>query len=147
MLSRTPWQAVALTLICVALLWARVGGAHLHLCFDGRETPTSLHLSDAAHHEEGHGGHHGTGELHSDIDVPLGEQPLTKPGKPVQDLPLLLLAAICMAFLTLPRERPAPRATPPRLASAILGRRPPLRGPPAARQEILRASTQAVSWA
>jgi len=147
MLSRTSRQVALLALICVALLWARIGGAHLHLCFDGREAPTTLHLSDAAHHAEDHGGHHGADEIHSDVDMPLGEQPLTKPGKLVQDLALFLLAATFLAFLSFPRERPAPRDAPPRLTSAVLRLLPPLRGPPRARQGILRALTLAGSSA
>lgn len=137
MFSRTSRQVAVLALICVALLWARTGVAHLHLCFDGREAPTTLHLSDAAHHADDHGGHHGAHEIHSDVDVPLGEQPLTKPGKLVQDLTLFLLAATCLAFLSFPRERPARRAEPPAFASAVLRLLPPLRGPPRAHQGIL----------
>ena len=147
-MSRRPyWHAWLLALICAAVLWARAGGAHLHLCFDGSEPPASVHLSAGAHHADGHAGfheHHGdhdAGEVHNDLDVPLADSPLAKPGKLVQDLPLFLLAAVALfAFLGSPRQRPRFREPPALLPWALLHLLPPLRGPPADGRGRQRAS-------
>ena len=100
------------------------------VAFDGNEAPASLHLTDAAHHDEHHGGHHMAEDVHSDIDLPLADQPLTKPSKLFQDLTLFLFAALCLAFLSLEREHLAPGRIRLRFAPALQRRLPPLRGPP-----------------
>lgn len=137
MSHRPSWHAALLAIICLAVLWARSGGAHLHLCFDGSEPPSSLHLSVGAHHADDHSGlhsHHGehdAGQAHSDLDVPLADSPLAKPGKLVQDLPLFLLAAVALfAFLGSPRQPRGVREPPTLPAWAVLHLVPPLRGPP-----------------
>jgi hypothetical protein len=116
-----------IALSCVALIVLRVGGAHLHLCFDGSEPPVSYHVGDSSIH---HSGGHDDEGAHSDRDVAIGEDLTVK--KPFGDLDLALaLAAISLLFL-FPRPRQeSPRAprTPP---STFRGwrLRPPLRGPP-----------------
>ena len=111
------------------------------------EPPASVHLSAGAHHADGHAGfheHHGdhdAGEVHNDLDVPLADSPLAKPGKLVQDLPLFLLAAVALfAFLGSPRQRPRFREPPALLPWALLHLLPPLRGPPADGRGRQRAS-------
>lgn len=119
--SPRPWL---LTLVCVALLFARLGGAHLHLCLDGSEPAASLHVTDPAHHADHH-----DGQTHADRDVSLVGDALTKSGKWGLDLPLLL-AALWLVTVLFARLRitaadpPQPAASPPRFC------RPLLRGPP-----------------
>ncbi|MGK2942352.1 MAG: hypothetical protein ACSLFJ_11840 [Immundisolibacter sp.] len=116
-----PWL---LTLVCVALLFVRLGGAHMHLCFDGGEPPASLHVTDASHHAEHH-----DGQDHVDRDVSLLGDALTKFGKSSLDQPLLL-AAFWLVVLLLARLRIRP-AEPPRVAIyPPRFCRPPPRGPP-----------------
>ena len=129
MLPSRP-RAWLLALACLTLLFMQMGGAHLHLCFDGKEPPASLHLADSDHHADHHGGHHAAGEAHSDLDVPLAGDALTKPGKLNLDLPLLLLAALWLGFLCAARQGERPRDPPHALASSHHLRLPPLRGPP-----------------
>lgn len=124
MFDRTPSRIWLLTLVCVALLFARLGGAHLHLCFDGSELPASLHVTDSGHHADHH-----DGQAHSDRDVSLLGDALTQPGKLGLDLPLLL-AAFWLAVLVFARPRMI-QADPPRVTiSPPRFCRPPLRGPP-----------------
>ena len=121
-----------LALVCVTLLWARVDGAHLHLCFDGNGPATSLHLTDIDHHGADHGGHHDSGEGHQDLDIPLGDAPLAKAGEMLGDLPLFLLTVLCIALPVLASARFS-RREPARTWTLARGHlRPPLRGPPTA---------------
>lgn len=124
MFGRAPTQAWLLTLVCVALLFARIGGVHLHLCFDGSEPPASLHFEDSGHHADHH-----LADAHNDRDVSLLADALTKTGKLSLDFPLLL-AAFCLSLLLCalrPVYRPHQARTlwpPPDFL------RPFLRGPP-----------------
>lgn len=126
MLRNSRLQAWMLTLLCVTLLVGRVGGAHLHLCFDGRESPSSFHLFDIGlHHPES-----GLDTPHEDVDVAVSDELLSK-NKFEWNTPLALLAAIVVfGFLRAPRRfvclfiAHAIPAAPPFLL-------PPLRGPPA----------------
>lgn len=120
-------RALLLTLICVAVVFVRLGGAHLHLCFDGGEPPVSLQFTDVEHHAEHH-----VGDVHDDFDLSLAGDMIAKSKASSFDLPLLLLAALLLPLLPTagvsvparrPPRRPIPR--PPFL-------RPPLRGPPSA---------------
>lgn len=124
MFGRTPFGIGLLTLVCVALLFARLGGAHMHLCLDGSGPPASLHVTDAGHHADHH-----DGAAHDDRDVWLIGDALTQSGKLGMDLPLLL-ATFWLVILLFTRLRPVP-ADPPRVAdSPPRFCRPPLRGPP-----------------
>lgn len=125
MLRHTPLQAWLLTLVCVALLFARVGDAHLHLCFDGSEPPASLHFTDAGHHADHH-----VGEVHDDLDLSLIDDVLSQMAKLGLGLLMLLLAAFWLSFLLFVPARIVP-ADPPRVtATPPCSLRPPLRGPP-----------------
>jgi hypothetical protein len=114
-----------IALLLAALLTVRGGGAHLHLCFDGSEPPSSLHFEDAGHHEEHH-----VDQVHDDLDLDLVSDAATKFGKLSLDLYLLLFAGL---FFLLPRMgfllRRGPE--PPVRASDPLLLLPPPRGPPA----------------
>lgn len=124
-MTRTAPHVVLLTLLCVALLLARVGGAHLHLCFDGSEPPASLHFNEVNHQAEHH-----TDSAHDDLDVSAVGDTITKSGLLNLDLPALLFVVLLLSLTTAQgRLAFAPRrqagvAVPPFL-------RPPLRGPPA----------------
>ncbi len=115
-----PWL---LTLFCVALLVVHVGGAHLHLCFDGSEPPSSLHLMDSGLHHAGPGADAG----HQDVNLALAGEALTKLklGSIDLDLPVLLIAALLVWSLL-----QAPRHRVPVFSSAARILWPPLRGPP-----------------
>jgi hypothetical protein len=125
MIRTSPLRTLLLTLVCVTLLVARIGGAHLHLCFDGSEPPASLHVLDVGLH-----GGVSAGSEHHDYDLMLGEQTLAKYGDQEFDLPALLLAVLVL-LLVVPLARraaiarsPAPRVRTP---SSL---HPPPRGPP-----------------
>lgn len=118
-----PWL---LTLLCVMLLMVRVGGAHLHLCFDGGEPPVSMHLMD-------HGLHHGAPGMdaqHQDTDIAVAGEVLAKFTKLSLDLPVLLVAALLVWSLLLAPRQPVPGYRNPFSFSAARSLRPPLRGPP-----------------
>lgn len=124
MRDRAPPKAWLLTLICAALLFARLGGAHVHLCLDGSEPPASLHVTDSGHHADHH-----DGQTHDDRDVSLLGDALTKSGKSGFDLPFVL-AALWLATVLFARLRITAADSPPPYASPPRFHRPPLRGPP-----------------
>lgn len=80
--------------LCIALLVARISGAHWHLCFDGSEPAAMMHVAEsnghhesAVHHE--HGVHHEDnqheddrhyehGTPHNDVDLNLADNGLLK---------------------------------------------------------------------
>jgi hypothetical protein len=83
-----------IALLCVALVFARIGGAHLHLCLDGGEPPVSLHVADSGiHHAE-----EAVSAPHADQDLAIGQDLVVK--KPFGDLDPALLA-FALAFLVL----------------------------------------------
>ncbi|MBU0795316.1 MAG: hypothetical protein Q8L99_04110 [Polycyclovorans sp.] len=118
-----PWL---LTLLCVMLLVARVGGAHLHLCFDGGEPPANLHLMDSGlHHSEP-----GMTADHHDVDVAVVGEVLAKVAKLGLDLPILLLMAVLVWSLFQAPSKVAYEFRNLFSPSAARSLRPPLRGPP-----------------
>ena len=126
MMLRTRPHPLFATLLCLALLMMRVGGAHLHLCFDGTEPPASFHVFDATPHHESPA----ASATHQDADVAVTADVYSKPGKVGDQLPLALLAAIiAWALIRRPREFVPPYPAPAmRTKRELL--RPPLRGPP-----------------
>ncbi len=118
-------QAWLLTLLCVTLLLGRVGEAHLHLCFDGKERPSSFHVFDIGLHHSGSG----IDALHDDLDVAVSGERLST-GKFQWSAPLALLAAIVLCGFPHVRRRlavPLPARTVPATPPFLW---PPLRGPP-----------------
>jgi hypothetical protein len=113
-----------LTLICAALLFARLGGGHLHLCLDGSEPAASLHVANPEHHADHH-----SDPGHDVRDVSLLDDALTKSGKSDLDLPLLL-AALWLMTVLFARLRITAAAPPPPWTSRPRFCRPPRRGPP-----------------
>lgn len=125
MSGRFSPRAFLLTLLCVALVCARVGGPHLHLSLDGGEARADVHTEvQTGHHSEHHDG------AHKNLDISLIGDALAKPGKLLLDLPVLLIAAFWLGLL-ITASRPMLAAGPPRLSPSITSfLRPPLRGPP-----------------
>jgi hypothetical protein len=116
---------VLLTLLCVSVLVACVSGAHMHFCLDGSEPRASLHVMDGfdMRHDAG------MDAPHHDVDILLGEQTLSKSGQLSVDLPLLLIATLCLLLLR-PKRRESfvlLVATDHRAPSHL---RPPSCGPP-----------------
>ena len=110
-----------------ALLMLRIGGTHLHLCFDGAESGVSLHQVDAGHHlEPAQNADH---DDHDDRDITLADQMLSKLGKNFGDQPLPTLLLMIAVAVFLPNRRIAGSAPPPTAASPPFSP-PPLRAPP-----------------
>jgi hypothetical protein len=119
------WLIAAL---CLALVVLRIGGVHLHLCFDGSEPPISYHVADSGIH---HLDEHEAGETHSDRDMALGEDVLLKKPAKAQDSLLFLFAFALLLFLLSRSTGPRPKpGAPPPLRPDLSWLRPPLRGPP-----------------
>lgn len=112
--------------IALAVFATQASGAHLHLCFDGQEPPTTVHFADASVHPD-----HGDNEQHADKDLNPLVGLFKKSG--TSDADLALPACVVGSVLLLP----PPRSTPPAayrlpiVAGRPLHLRPPLRGPPA----------------
>jgi hypothetical protein len=126
---RAPLFLLLTCLICVALLVARVGGAHLHLCLDGQTAASSVQLVDDLAEPQPAA----ISDPHRDVDLALiGD--LVKPGKDSVDLDfsLLLVATLFGWLLALGRAPPPPRPQPAAVLTRRFVFRPPLRGPPLA---------------
>lgn len=113
-------------LLCLALLMVRVGGSHLHLCFDGTEPPASYHVVDVDPHHESPGAN----VAHQDADVAVSADMYSKPSKSGDHLPLVLMTAIFAFVLIRGRRNSVPPYSTPALQAAQELLRPPLRGPP-----------------
>jgi hypothetical protein len=145
MTASRRWIIVAFTL---AFLGARVTGAHMHLCLDGSEPLSQLHVADTAqldhhphdHHfgEDDHGAaaDHHEGPIasdessHEDVDVDaVGAAALAKIVKLDGSL-IALLSWVHTYGVLMPASQPPPAYTefPPRPPPQFL--RPQLRGPP-----------------
>ncbi len=114
-----------IAILCIAVIVLRVGGTHLHLCFDGDEPPVSLHVADSGiHHLDEPAGDH------SDREVTPGADALVK--KSSNSFDGLALALLC-ALLLFMATRGQPVSTSRRVPVLLPFRphlRPPLRGPP-----------------
>jgi hypothetical protein len=94
-MSRNRWP---ITLAALAVLFAGLTNAHahVHLCFDGREPPASIH---GAHDGNVHHEHEQKGD-HDDLDIDLDEQALAKAFK--LELPAITAPAIHVFAATEP---------------------------------------------
>ena len=117
-----------LWLACVALLVARIGGAHLHVCLDGAEAPVSFHTNML----EPYSDHDRSAQFSSDWDLNLlGDVVAKKVDNGIDTLmPLLGIALLLTLPLTNSILIPHPRQRPISLSS-VRRFRPPLRAPPA----------------
>lgn len=113
-----------LTLLCVTLLAGRADGAHLHLCLDGQEQPSTVRVGPDVPSRAR------TQAPHNDRDLALTADLLAKPGKGDFKQPLALpTAEVSLLLATVRFEHVATAlATAPSASSVRL---PPLRGPPA----------------
>lgn len=121
------FQRWLVVMLCIVLLSARVGGAHLHLCFDGLEPPVSMHLADESldHHAPS------STVIHHDEDISLVADAIAKSAKPKIDIAPMLLAALLVLLLVVRQTRaPFIRRRAIRTAVAPAYLLPPLRGPP-----------------
>lgn len=114
-----------LSVVVLAFVFARLSGAHLHLCFDGNEPPLEIHTTDSAHVD-----HHAGSENHDDVDVdPIGDL-LAKAGKMGLDEPFMACVVLIGLRSASTQHGPSPRyashvpRAPPRFLL------PPLRAPP-----------------
>jgi hypothetical protein len=114
-----------IALLCIFVVTMRIGGAHVHFCFDGSEPPATLHMSSDE------GSHHEDEAAHTDMDVSLsGDTLIKKFESSIQPLLLLAVAILFIRFtpvLTISRTR---FNSLPRLLSQFAFQRPLLRGPP-----------------
>lgn len=109
-------------LTLIVWLCAMWGGLHGHLCFDGQESPVSVHMDLL----DGHPDHLHDDEVHLDTDTELVESilKLTK-----SELPFLIIALVCALMLYGVRQ-PFTRAAHRITATSIFFLHPPLRAPP-----------------
>ncbi|HTE41742.1 MAG TPA: hypothetical protein VK629_12995 [Steroidobacteraceae bacterium] len=128
MLRLRPQLRTLLVLLCLSIVVMRVGGVHLHYCFDGAEPPVSWHMDGDAdsHHKDILTG----SPDHKDVDVSVSVEALVKKVPGLLDLLGILVVAVIA--LLLPRLRSDVFS----LDSAVVHcaqpayLRPPLRGPP-----------------
>ncbi|ARU29644.1 hypothetical protein CBR65_20595 [Cellvibrio sp. PSBB006] len=99
------------------------GGLHGHFCFDGQESPVSVHMDLL----NGHPDHEHGDEAHIDTDAELVESILFKLTK--VDLPLLITALI-YALLLIVSTPSFIRTVSQPFANKHFLLRPPLRAPP-----------------
>lgn len=125
MSHRLHSRTLLFAMLCVAILFVRVGGPHLHLCFDGQEPPVSVQFTGNATHTE-----HQIGETHADLDIALASELIAKSKPAALDLPILLLATLLLVLLPLPKGPRLRRIALCRLAPPPF-LRPFAQGPPA----------------
>lgn len=110
--------------LCLAIFATRVGGAHLHLCFDGQQLPASVQIGQPGVDEARHG--------QQDKDVSVVADALVKNIDSTFVLPSLLVAAVLLFILSAPRGARFSRDADLQIIPSSHGHhlRPPLRGPP-----------------
>jgi hypothetical protein len=131
MWRRLRFHPFLLWTVILAVLAVRLADTHLHLCFDGQEAPTSVHLADASVH---HDDEHEHGPAHADKDINPFVGTIVKSDDDSDSQPLFTLIVGTLLTIELlppdhgvpPLERETPLATSPPFHL-----RPPLRGPPA----------------
>jgi hypothetical protein len=121
-----------IALVCVAVLVLRIGGAHLHLCFDGSEPPVAMHLGDSGvHHADEAAGLESGSNEHADRDIGIGADALVKKPTGSIEIPLLAVLFGLLLFYVARRRDVLPVYLPPFLLTPARAHlRPPLRGPP-----------------
>lgn len=129
MWRRLRFNPFLLWTVVFAVLAVRLADTHLHLCFDGQEAPTSVHLADASVH---HDLDHEDGPAHADQDVDPFIGTLVKSDDDAQPLFALIVGTLLTIEL-LPPDRAVPALDRETLLATAppFYLRPPLRGPPA----------------
>ncbi len=114
-------------LALIAFLATRLVDVHLHLCFDGQEPPTTVHVSNGAVDSDAHH----ADESHSDRNVNVFDAVLVKKLADPSDALIPVLASALLLLLLPVRGRCVPRmAQAPLVVRSLLLLKPPLRGPP-----------------
>jgi hypothetical protein len=117
-----------LWIVAVALIGARVTGAHLHLCLDGHEPRSSIRLSDSDSLCETN---HDADEKHQDQDVDAVGTALAKKAAQDDSVAAPTFFAILVTLNPPPADvrsvRPVDDAHPTQPPNLL---RPPSRGPP-----------------
>lgn len=115
--------------VVLAVLTVRMTDTHLHLCFDGQEPPSTVHVADASvHHDQ----EPDDGSAHADKDVDPFIGTVAKSDDDTQPLFAFIVGTLLTIDLLPPDpavpavDRDVPLATDPPFYL-----RPPLRGPPA----------------
>lgn len=101
--KKTGW----IWLFCIVLLAVRIGGAHLHLCFDGTEQPLSVHVGELSAHDE-HGGIH-----HADKDLNLVDSGVAKAFVQGLYAPVLITAIVMLCLQVVARSTLRSTYVPP----------------------------------
>ncbi|HUQ52578.1 MAG TPA: hypothetical protein VM692_10175 [Gammaproteobacteria bacterium] len=120
-----PWA----WLTGVAWLFAALTNAHghIHFCFDGKEPPAAVHLTDSSDHDHELPGHDASGD-HDDLDVDLPNQALAKACK--HDLAVIAPVLVWTAGFVTPSTTTPIAADPAPPVPDTLYYRPPSRAPP-----------------
>jgi hypothetical protein len=121
--SQRCWFWLAL----IAFLATRLVDVHLHLCFDGQEPASAVHMADGAVHDDAHH----IDKEHADRDVDMFDAILLKKLADPSDTLLAAFVAILLLSVLPSRSHRVPLgADPPIVLRSLLLLRPPLRGPP-----------------
>lgn len=123
LLHRSP-PLLFIALLCASVLFVRGGGMHLHLCFDGNESPTEVHWADGGVHNDAE---HAS-QPHDDQDVGFGDV-VAKTSKGLGDQPVAIFA-VSLLLLVLPLSSERPSLRPAAVHSTPRFFQPPMRGPP-----------------
>jgi hypothetical protein len=94
-------------LFCIVLLSVQIGGAHLHVCFDGTEKTVSVHAGELNVQDE-HSGIH-----HADTDLNLVDSGVTKTYVQLLHAPALIAALVVLCLHVVTRSIPSPTYAPP----------------------------------
>lgn len=115
--------------VVLAVVVVRLADAHLHLCFDGQEAPTTVHIADASvHHDQ----EHEDGATHADQDINPFLGTLVKSDDDSQPLAAWIVGTLLTIELQPPDQGvPAFDRDTPLTTDPPFYLRPPLRGPPA----------------
>lgn len=125
MLRSVFFKRLCVGLLCVAVFAMRMGGAHLHLCLDGRVPQATVQVADTGSPP---GGLH---KLHHDVDISLvGEGFAKKSFDSAPDLPVLVAAVLVLFILRDPTRLLIRREWSFPVRSNPFLRLPPARGPP-----------------
>lgn len=128
MWRNSSYSRFLLWALVLAVLTVRASDTHLHLCFDGHESPTTVHFVDASVHNDDH--HQGEPHADKDLDPFVGVVAKSSDTDTQVALPVCVVAVVLLLpvdSLTLPvASEPVPLAAGPPFHL-----RPPLRGPPA----------------
>lgn len=118
-----PW----FWLVLIAFVATRLADAHLHLCFDGQEAASAMHVSDGAVHNDAHH----TDSVHADRDIDVFDTvALKKLADPSDLLVLAFVAAWLILLVPTLRDDWQRELVLAAAPQSVLRLKPPLRGPP-----------------